>query len=118
VIEGPLTQPRAAKVKTEHRHTPLMERFGRLVDHFVVQRPAVKRVRVADDRGHRWMGIRNRPKHGLKLARGPFKKETAMEDVGHQRWETREFTGENEAMQKECPGGLVLRGRAFAWFAR
>jgi hypothetical protein len=46
---------RAAKIESQDRNTKGIQRFRRLVNHFVVHRPAKERMRMADNRGERRM---------------------------------------------------------------
>jgi hypothetical protein len=73
----------AAKVESKDRTAMLMKGLGRLIDDLIVHRATEKRVRMADH-GHKgWIGVGGGPEQGLETASWPWKKETAMEGLGH-----------------------------------
>src|SRR5260370_15676647 len=54
----------AAKIKSQNRNADAVQRFRRLVYHFVVHRAAKKRMRMANNGGERRMrGGRRRPEN-------------------------------------------------------
>ncbi len=46
-------ESRAAKIESQNRYAQCVQRFRRLVNHFVVHRPAKERMRMADNGGER-----------------------------------------------------------------
>jgi hypothetical protein len=53
-IVRPGAHPSASKIESQHRQAQSIQRFRRLINHLVVHRAAEKRVRMANDRSHRW----------------------------------------------------------------
>ena len=70
-----LAQPRAPEVESQNGQAEAMERFRRLVDHFVVQRPAKQRMRMAHHGSKRGLRAiftpRDGPKERFEPARRP-----------------------------------------------
>lgn len=72
------THARAAKIKSQNWKDKGIECLRRLVNHFIVQRPAKQWMRMADNGGHRRRRIaQRRPENRFKPASGPFQKEIA-----------------------------------------
>lgn len=51
VIVLPLAQARAAEIESKHRKSEAVQGFHRMEDHFVVERAAKQRMRMADEGG-------------------------------------------------------------------
>ena len=46
-----LTQPSATKIEAQHRKSEAVQRLHRVEHDFIVQRPAIERMGMADQRG-------------------------------------------------------------------
>src|SRR5580658_6721042 len=68
---------RSAKIKTQYRKSQRVERFCRLIHYFVVHRPAKKRMRVANERGHWRRAFAGAPENGFQSPGRAGKKEIA-----------------------------------------
>ncbi len=68
----------AAKIKSQNRNPPGVQRFCRLVNDFVVHRAAKQRMRMADDGGERRARRgRRRPENRFEASRRSFQKKIA-----------------------------------------
>lgn len=70
-------QSRSAKIETQNGKSKRVQGFRRLVNDFVVHRPAKQRMRMANDRGHRRHTAARTPQNRFQAARRPSQKETA-----------------------------------------
>ena len=71
-------ESRAAKIETQHGDAESIERFRRLVNHFVMHRTAKKRMRMADNGGERRMrGSGRGPENRFEASGRAVQKEIA-----------------------------------------
>ncbi len=103
-IVFPFAHSRSAKIETQNRKSQRVQRFRRLINHFVVHRSAKQRMRMTHERSHRQRPFARAPENGLQTARRSREKEIPRFVLCAHKSSKRDASVPQEAPKAELPG--------------